>query len=346
MTKTNFKPRYQKVYQSTFDTLINMKLKDIPISLDQIINLSRNIKLCSYSKFINGKDITLQQAVVFFESNLGACAVSSDRTKAIIYYNDTIKNKGLERFTIAHELGHFILGHFDLIDSNNLHRGRLTNDEYTAFEKEANCFARNLLSPIYLLHSIGIAPVDINQLMFTFDISKTAAQTRCDTYKYDLNWLSANYHNALNIQFESSIHYYIFLKECTICRHVFSSKKSAFCPICSSSKIKKFSNYKGYSMIYTEIKTDSHHRVLECLRCKNTDIASEGTFCKICGERLINTCPSPDCALDSLDGNARYCHQCGGQTSFFQNGLLRAWNNPELSPNDFETLDDDDDLPF
>ncbi|WP_423828267.1 ImmA/IrrE family metallo-endopeptidase [Sporotomaculum syntrophicum] len=42
----------------------------------------------------------------YFESDLGACAYNRDQEKYVIYYNDTKNNRGLKRFTVAHELGH------------------------------------------------------------------------------------------------------------------------------------------------------------------------------------------------------------------------------------------------
>ena len=71
-----------------------------------------------------------------------------DFENKIIYVNSTDSSEH-QRFTIAHELGHWIL-HKDKIESNPsitiVHRKPIRGKtEY--IEKEANCFAANLLVP-------------------------------------------------------------------------------------------------------------------------------------------------------------------------------------------------------
>ena len=74
-----------------------------------------------------------------------------------IMYSTHIKNEGFQRFSIAHELGHYFLeGHVDHILSNtsNIHRssaGFVSGDSY---EQEADYFASGLLMPDDLIQPI------------------------------------------------------------------------------------------------------------------------------------------------------------------------------------------------
>ena len=77
----------------------------IPISPEEIINKTHNLKLCSYSKAIANNNCTIEEWIDYLGSNLGAYVCNKSRTKFVIYYNDTKNNRGLDRFTIAHELG-------------------------------------------------------------------------------------------------------------------------------------------------------------------------------------------------------------------------------------------------
>lgn len=63
-----------------------------------------------------------------------------------IMYATHIRNDGFQRFSIAHELGHYFLpGHIDAIgDVHESHAGRFSSDEY---EIEADHFAAELLMP-------------------------------------------------------------------------------------------------------------------------------------------------------------------------------------------------------
>ena len=69
-----------------------------------------------------------------------------------IIYNTNIDNSGYQRFSIAHEFGHYFLpGHIDgLLSEQDVHISGSTNSRY---EKEADKFAANLLMPKSLLPS-------------------------------------------------------------------------------------------------------------------------------------------------------------------------------------------------
>ena len=74
-----------------------------------------------------------------------------------IMYSKHIKNEGFQRFSIAHELGHYFLaGHLDHVfsgnkDFHNSYAGFKSNDSY---ELEADHFASGLLMPSHLIQSI------------------------------------------------------------------------------------------------------------------------------------------------------------------------------------------------
>lgn len=52
-----------------------------------------------------------------------------------------------QNFTIAHELGHYVLGHTEQSEYDNLFRLSVAEKEDIPIEQEANCFAANLLVP-------------------------------------------------------------------------------------------------------------------------------------------------------------------------------------------------------
>ena len=73
-----------------------------------------------------------------------------------ILYATNISNEGFQRFSIAHELGHFFVeGHFDHIpfdgDIHKSHAGFVSNDQY---EREADYFAAGLLMPETLVRGV------------------------------------------------------------------------------------------------------------------------------------------------------------------------------------------------
>lgn len=57
-----------------------------------------------------------------------------------------------------------------------------------------------------------------------------------------------------------------------------------------------------------------------CNYCRNV-INSDDLFCMHCGKAVIeNRCD--ECNI-GLPDNAKFCPQCGAESSFLQNGLLR-----------------------
>ena len=113
-------------------------------------------------------------------------------------------------------------------------------------------------------------------------------------------------------------------------------------------------------MIFNDgVQTDDEMRAKFCPRCKNEKLSTHADYCKICGLRLYNYClgetitdPNgnhPDwIEYHKNDSDARFCEKCGTETIFFEQGLLRTWEDikNEKETNDFEVLVPNDDIPF
>ena len=101
----------------------------------------------------------------------GFCAVTDHFT--YIFYNSGLP-VGRQRFTVAHEIGHLVLGHVG--------QGRVTtinrepNPKDSQAETQANQFAARLLAPACVLHELGaITPEAIQQVC---GLSRQAAEFR------------------------------------------------------------------------------------------------------------------------------------------------------------------------
>lgn len=122
----------------------------------------------------NGVNVLFSDMGKYREEIAGFCDFKSAR----IYVNkDDIPTR--QMFTIAHELGHWIL-HKEAFLANPekypvLPRFQRT-DESNAFEREANAFASNLLVPDKLLAPVRGAPV--SALADVFGVSRTMMEIR------------------------------------------------------------------------------------------------------------------------------------------------------------------------
>lgn len=98
----------------------------------------------------NSDPITLVKGNAFNGID-GVLARHPNQKEWAILYNDSITHPGRVNFTLAHELGHYMLHRRDL-DSDRFECGeqdmRNERQNQNSIEKEANAFAANLLMPL------------------------------------------------------------------------------------------------------------------------------------------------------------------------------------------------------
>lgn len=154
---------YKDARDKSWDTLIKCQIYTLPVNLMAIAR-HYNIKVIRYSKSEYIKALNISESDGF----------SLLRGQPIIYYNDR-KPYNRVRFTIAHELGHCLLGHLSEFKVTN--RQNNETDTYTdPKEIQANVFARDLLMPATVLHSLNVQSAeDIARLC---SVSLQSAQIR------------------------------------------------------------------------------------------------------------------------------------------------------------------------
>lgn len=109
-----------------------------------------------------------------------------DPQEKVIVVNDN-DPPNRQMFTIAHELGHYTLGH----DTNKvLMRWQKPSGEYPPEEQEANCFAANLLVPEKMLkeraRKYKLPLKESNAILFAklFGVSKEMMRYRIKTLQH------------------------------------------------------------------------------------------------------------------------------------------------------------------
>lgn len=137
---------YKKSRDMAWEVLIKCKINSLPVNLMTIAK-HYNIKIIKYSesKYVQKLNIPDTDGFSLYKPML---------RKHIIYYNDNIGNNGRIRFTIAHELGHCLLGHNTKGHTN--YRNSEIDNENHPHETAANVFARDILMPATILHSLNI----------------------------------------------------------------------------------------------------------------------------------------------------------------------------------------------
>ena len=352
--------RYEKAMRSAYDFLLKEDITEFPIDPFEIIRRNK-WGLCTYSELANEHNVTVAEICEAFQSEDGY--VMFNGRNYTIAYNDTIDNFGRIRFTLMHEIGHIYLNHLVDFEETILSRSKLTEEKYKVLENEANCFARNTLAPAPLVNKLRIKSV--HDLVYYFHVSQSAARTRLQFLKKD-SLKAINFAFILLTQFKGFIHSVLNSKYCLRCNHYFIHQTAKFCPVCGHNHLSK---RKGFDeMHYSGINLDELHRAIQCPRCQNEHII--GDYCQICGAYLVNKCTGfsdepgnrysgpwhiefqNSCGA-FLDGDARFCVQCGSTSTFFESGLLKSWEEENEDIRKQASIDPfadfqikDDDLPF
>lgn len=254
-------------------------------------------------------------------------------------------------YTLAHELGHIVLGHFFEFEKTSLLRSGLLDKEYAVLEREAEIFAAEFLMPMPVLQELPIKSYD--DIVDICKVTNTSAKIRIDEMqKFRLTRNMIFPYIQVQRQFVDFIH----RRHCSNCRYYCISKQFFYCPICGQKL--QFGEWKGETMKYNDgYNLDENGKVFECPICGNEEVGKTEfeEFCIICGTYLINKCTSLACG-EIVPGNARYCPYCGAETTFFRDKLLLPWEEAQkkileeqqIFEEGFQEVaaTDEDELPF
>ena len=157
---------YKNSRDKAWDALIRCKIDSLPVNL-MLIAKHYNIKVVKYSESKYVQELNIPDTV-------GFSLYKPILRKHIIYYNDNVESNGRIRFTIAHELGHCLLGHNTKGHTN--YRNSEIDNKDDPNETAANIFARDILMPATVLHSLGVnSPEQISRLC---NVSMQSAEIR------------------------------------------------------------------------------------------------------------------------------------------------------------------------
>lgn len=173
-------PNYQLATNKAYETLIENKEFSFPIGIFQVLRKMSSVHLHSYSEVVQKMGITFSEYISIVSSNFGYSVRDFRRNRYEVFYNDT-KEDEVQRFTLAHELGHIVLGH--------IKDGIVEN-------REANCFARNYLCPIPAIIELGLKePKEYSRNFYVSDVMADIA------FKYkdvDYNNITATNYSHFN----------------------------------------------------------------------------------------------------------------------------------------------------
>lgn len=366
------KPDFYNATKKAYELLIELEVTSLPVNPFDIFKQFENSwHLLSWSelKRNTGEDDPLN---IKRDKAEAKTVILRGTNEYLIVYDDSFGNERI-RWTLAHEIGHIVLGHLIHYDATALNRRGLTKQEYGVLEVEAHWFAEGLLASNFLLNLFQINTSQ--QIAFLCDISKDASD-KCIKHIQNNNYRNDEYvemkllrnfysffakdeylksiTNGIN-KFESSYLYHEFVSYCRICRkcnaYIIDGKQE-YCHICGQKTLDVFSYFpytqfpsgglmRGFptyleGKYYSSISTDKESKVIFCPRCKNHSFSKDAEYCSICGTPLYNRCLNED---KILEGDKRYCPDCGSNTLFNE---LNLFDIKRIEPKDtieYSTMD-------
>lgn len=152
--------KYQNARDLSWTLLLDLHIESLPVP---IISICNNLNL-----FVGYDECLIDK------NNDGYSTITPTGGKIAVNPNCSKERK---RFTIAHELGHILLGHVGKYELVN----REPSPSDNPIEQEANVFASRLLAPACVLW--GCKVISANQISELCSISLTAAEYRFKRYQ-------------------------------------------------------------------------------------------------------------------------------------------------------------------
>lgn len=366
------RPDFYFATKRAYEFLIELDITSLPVDPFKIIDkFDNNWHILSWTELKRAKNI--DDPFDLKKDNAEAkTKIIRGTDDYLIVYDDTINSPERIRWTIAHEIGHIVLGHLVNYEVTALNRRGLTKDQYGVLETEAHWFAEGILAPNHLINLFGINTSE--EISFLCDISKDAGtkvlnHIQNNNFKNDPvveSKLLRNFYNFfLKDDFRQSIMnginkfygsylYVDFVKYCRICRscnNYIADDNQSFCHVCGQEVPEVYSYYPFKQIVnglmrgfptylegkyYEPIFTDEKNRVHFCPKCKNHFFSEDAEYCSICGTPLYNRCLNED---KILEGDKRYCPNCGSNTLFNE---LNLFDIKRIKPKDtieYSTMD-------
>lgn len=152
----DFYGMYRHARNAAWQALIDFNVTELPVSVSRIAR-QLSIPLIAYP---NAVHVLASTNLLQHARQASGLALCIGGKWVICYDPDTIAS-GRARFTVAHELGHILLGHTPTTCDDRqlllsrINAGDIFQSPREPHEQEADQFAARLLAPSCVLHALG-----------------------------------------------------------------------------------------------------------------------------------------------------------------------------------------------
>lgn len=320
-----------------YEALNKHNISDFPIDFLNILKSYKNLKVITYSEMAKRQNCTVDEIIEINSSEDGVIHYHGKRDQYIIAYNEQVEPAERIYWTLAHEFGHYLMGHHKESTRASLARNSLTEKEYDVFEVEANFFARHFVTPPPLIIDGNLN--NHTEVMNFFGVTYTVATNTLNyIQKSSEKGHKFSFPVKISTLFKSFLNKVRYGKTCTSCNTFSYIKNLNYCSICGESEFQNFNRGDDINMKYLGV-SHTNGKMDMCPICKNEEILDNSNHCNQCGVFLFNYCSSKeyldtngdfryDCET-SLPTNSRHCHICGSISTYLEKGLLKSWEEEQ-----------------
>jgi len=175
------KPRFALATKRAYELLAELDICEFPVEPLKIIKHFPNWHLQGWRE-LHVNTVEKDPLNIDKEKAEAKTVKLRGSDEYLIVYDERVDNRQRIRWTLAHEIGHIVMGHLVHFDATALNRRGLTQEEYGVLEVEAHCFASDLLAPKTIIRRFGFRN-DPKSIALTCDISIDAAERRLKEIK-------------------------------------------------------------------------------------------------------------------------------------------------------------------
>lgn len=236
----------ENILKNVLNVFITCRIKTFPIDCFDLLD-QYGYSVVTYQK------VKLQSEELYQMCHEYSDESFRDGTHRIIAYNDEKPSRRI-RFSLAHELGHHVLGHTKDTKDN---------------EMEANYFASCLLAPCMAIHYCGLkTPRDVAQM---FQLSDEASRIAFEHYQ---SWHRNIQHNGLRMTGLDKAFYDHFydplqkrficsVKTCDFCGQTLYNSISNHCRCCEIPDFETSEAQARSSRTFHDIRYDDDYAVFQ-----------------------------------------------------------------------------------
>ena len=190
---------YKEARNKAWELIFKYEINRLPVEVKQLFG---KMDLLCYS-YEDGKELIERYKLRAYTVNEGFSCVIKNRY--VIFYDETIRPHTRKRFTVAHELGHIVLGHVrhdSVACRDGVTLWNMGNQTEPAPEETAaNVFASRLLAPACVLHALDIHTA--GEIAGLCGLSNTAAEARAkrmaELYAREREWLHTKGYSCFGV---------------------------------------------------------------------------------------------------------------------------------------------------